>query len=97
MRKKQPDLFALAADFWGASLEAQQVMALRGARILMQGSNAAPEITRMILEKSETAFKAQAAGIELLLTGKSHLIPQKTVARYRRKVRANRRRLIKTA
>ena len=84
---------ALAAQFWGASLEAQHVMALRGAKIMMQGTDAAPEISRMILEKSETAFAAQMAAFELMLTGKSHLIPQKTLARYRRKVRANRRRL----
>ena len=52
-----------------------------------------PRLAGMILEKTETAFQAQMAGLELLLTGRSHLIPQKTVARYRRKVRANRRRL----
>jgi hypothetical protein len=95
MRRKQPDMFALAAQFWGASLEAQQVMALRGLKLMTQGADGAPEITRMILEKAETAFKAQMTGVELLLTGKSHLIPEKTVRRYRRKVRANRRRLLK--
>ena len=95
MRNKQPNFPALATQFWGASLEAQQVMALRGAKIWVQSRDAGPEIARMILEKVETAWKAQIAAFELLRAGRSDLIPQKTVARYRGKVRANRRRLAK--
>jgi hypothetical protein len=47
----------------------------------------------MVSEKISTAVEAQQAAATALLTGKAAQIPARTVALYRRKMRANRKRL----
>jgi len=68
--------------------ESQQVMWLRFMRLAAGGPTASTEAQRMVSEKLAIAAPV-AAGI---LTGDS---PGKVVKRYRKKVRANRRRLSK--
>jgi hypothetical protein len=80
-------------DLWQASLEAQQVIGLRLA-MLMGGSHAAPaELSRMVSEKMAAALEAQHAAANAALTGNAALIPSRTIALYRRRMRANRKRL----
>ena len=93
MSRKQPSWLRLSFDFWRAGLEAQQVIALRLARLAGGGAAAGDEMNRMVGEKMAAAFEAQQAAATAVLTGKSAQIPSRTVALYRRKMRANRKRL----
>ena len=75
------DLVMLAA-------ESQQAIALRLIRLAAGGPRARREATRMVSEKVEAAGKAAR---DLMMGGST----EKVVRRYRRKVRANVRRLSK--
>jgi hypothetical protein len=68
------------------AVEAQQVMALRAARLAAGGAAAQTEATRMMSEKVFACVEASA----MLAFGGS---PQTVVRRYRTRVRANARRL----
>jgi hypothetical protein len=83
----------LPFDFWNAGLEAQQVIALRLAKLALGGSAATTEMDRMVSEKMTAAVEAQSAAAAAVLTGNAAQIPSRTVALYRRKMRANRNRL----
>ena len=62
--------------------------------MLMRGDEAAPaELSRMVPEKIAAALEAQQAAANAALTGNTALIPSRTIALYRRKMRANRKRL----
>jgi hypothetical protein len=91
--QKQPSWLRLSLNLWQASLEAQQVIGLRLA-MLMSGDEAAPaELSRMVPEKMAAALESQQAAAKAALTGNAALIPSRTIALYRRKMRANRKRL----
>jgi hypothetical protein len=91
--KKQPSWLRLSFDVWRAGLEAQQVIGLRLAKLGRGGTAATAEANRMVSEKITAAFKAQSAATAALLTGNAAQIAARTVALYRRKIRANRKRL----
>ena len=93
MSRKQPSWLRLSFDVWRAGLEAQQVVALRLAKLARGGASATGEANRMVSEKMAAAVEAQQAAATALLTGNAAQIPARTVALYRRKMRANRRRL----
>ena len=80
---------------WSLGVESAAVMALRTWKIGAGGSPATAEISRMVSEKINTGLALQA----LALTGGLGLSPPaaaaKAIAHYRRKVRANRRRMAK--
>ena len=83
----------LIMDTWSLGMEASSVIGLRTLMFATGGPDAQTEAARMISEK-------MVAGMELgamAWTGSLGLTPQdaaaKTVAHYRREVRANRRRL----
>lgn len=75
--------------------EAQSVIALRMMKLAAGGSAATVETELMIREKLEAATAVQAHLALGLLTGSGAEGPRRAVAHYRRKVRANRRRLSK--
>lgn len=83
----------LSLDIWRASLEAQQVIGLRLAKLTSGGAVATAEMNRMVSEKVDAAFEAQYAAAKSMLTGKAAQIPSQTLTLYRQKMRANRRRL----
>jgi hypothetical protein len=91
--RERPSWLRLSFDIWRAGLEAQQVIALRLARLARGGASASAETNRMVSEKITAAVEAQQAAATALLTGKAAQIPARTVALYRRKIRANRKRL----
>jgi hypothetical protein len=78
---------------WSLSVEAATVITLRTMKIAAGGPAAEREIYRMITEKIEAGIDLQKKA----LTGGLGLTPEsatnKTLSHYRRKVRANRRRL----
>jgi hypothetical protein len=91
--RKRPSWLRLSLDLWQAGLEAQQVIGLRLA-MLMSGNEAAPaELSRMVPEKIAAALEAQQAAANAVLTGNAASIPSRTITFYRRKMRANRKRL----
>jgi hypothetical protein len=69
-------------------LEAQRVVGLRLMKIGAGGAAAQAEIQRMVAEKAAAMFEATA----ILAAGGS---PRKVVRRYRTRVRANERRLLR--
>ena len=78
---------------WSLGFEASYVIALRTLKIASGGPAAEAEMRRMVSEKIEAGLTLQA----LMLTGglgrSAHTAAAKTLAHYRRKVRANKRRL----
>lgn len=87
--------FRFGVNAWSLSIEASSVIALRTLKIATGGVAAEVEARRMVSEKVEAGLALQA----LALTGGLGLTAQgaatKMLAHYRRKVRANRRRLAK--
>lgn len=80
-------------DAWALGLESSAVIGLRVAKIAMGGPAAGEEASRMLSEKLQSAMELQAA----LVTGRLGTTPlagaRNTLRHYRRKVKANRRRL----
>jgi hypothetical protein len=93
MSKKELSWLRLSLDFWRAGLEAQQVIALRLAKLAAGGEAAIVETSRMLTEKTDAALEAQRLAASAALSGRAMSIPARTVALYRRKMRANRQRL----
>jgi hypothetical protein len=73
--------------------EAGGVMALRMMKLAAGGAAATAEAELMVSEKILAAAEIQRNAWTAAFTGAAHLTPQRTIAHYRRKVRANRRRL----
>jgi hypothetical protein len=80
---------------WSLGLEASSVIALRTLKIAAGGVAAEAETRRMVSEKLETGLALQALALTGGLGLTAHSAATKTLAHYRRKVRANRRRLAK--
>ena len=80
--------FTLAPWFSVALLviESNHVVALRCAKLARGGAAAGPEFSRMITEKMQESV----AAAQTLMTGGSH---EKVIAGYRKRVKANARRL----
>jgi hypothetical protein len=85
--------FDLTADSWRLGMEAQAVVALRLTKLASGDAAAMAEAHRMVSEKVLAAAEAQTRTLGEVMTGRGHLAPKRNLALYRRKVRANRRRL----
>ena len=79
-------------DTWALGVESSTVIGIRMAR-MAAGTAEADEVQRMVSEKVQAAFELQVA----LMTGGLGTDPvattRKAVRHYRRKVKANRKRL----
>ena len=84
---------SLGWDAWNLSLEASSVIGLRTLKLAAGGAAAQEETDRMIREKVEAGFSLQAKAMSGALGLTPAAIASRTLAHYRRKVRANRRRL----
>lgn len=81
-------------DAWRFAAEAQQVMAMRMMRFWQCDATAGAEATRMVTEKMAAAAEAQMAAGLALMRGQSLSTALKRASTpYRRRVRANHRRL----
>jgi len=85
--------FSLGMQSARLGLEMQQVMALRLARIAAGGSLAQHEATLMITEKIAALAASQALMLDGCGTGRPDRAATRVLALYRRRVKANRRRL----
>jgi hypothetical protein len=92
-RRRGNPWFGIGLDAWGLGLEASAVMGLRALKIAEGGRRSQAEAERMIAEKVQAAmdlhFRALTGGLGATPASAS----AHTIAHYRRKVRANRRRL----
>jgi hypothetical protein len=82
-------------DAWALGLEASSVMGLRTLKLAAGGAAAQTEAALMVREKIEAAMALQARALTGGLGPTARGAATKTLAHYRRKVRANRRRLSK--
>jgi hypothetical protein len=79
---------------WQTALEAQSVMALRMLRLAAGGARAEAEASRMVTEKILAAGEAQVTTVAPAMRGqKKHVVAGNALNVYRKRVRANRRRL----
>jgi len=76
------------------SWEAQSVIALRMMRLASGDVRGQAELNRMVVEKITAAAEAQVAVAAAIMNGhKDHVIAGKALTVYKKRVRANRRRL----
>lgn len=73
--------------------DAQRVIGLRLMRLAAGGTQAQTEAQRMVVEKSAAFMEAQMTLATSLATGGGHSAAKRVLKGYRRKVRANHRRL----
>ena len=94
MRARNPWL-RIGLDAWSLGVEASSVIGLRTLKLAAGGPAADAESRRMVEEKVRAGLEWQA----MALTGALGRTPERaaagTLTHYRRKVRANQRRLLK--
>jgi hypothetical protein len=95
IRHRNPWL-RIAASAWSLSIDATAVVAVRTTKVAAGGAAAESEVRQMIGEKLEAASALQMMALTGALGWSAPAAATKTIAHYRRKVRANRRRLSKT-
>lgn len=83
-------------DAWSLGLEASAVIGLRAMKIAAGGAAGEAEARRMVSEKVDAGLALQTLAFTGGLGVAPHSAAAKTVKHYRRKVRANLRRLSKT-
>lgn len=85
----------LGLDSWMLGVEASSVIGLRALKLAAGGAAAETEGRRMVDEKVEAGLEWQTLAFTGGLGLTPHRAAARTVAHYRRKVRANQRRLMK--
>lgn len=87
--------FKLGMDMWMLGAESSSVVALRTLKLAAGGPAAGLEAERMVSEKVSASLELYQQAFFGQLGSSMPAIGSKAVASYRRKVRANRRRLSK--
>jgi hypothetical protein len=85
----------LTMDTWSLGFEASSVIGLRVMKMAAGGAAAQAELGRMLAEKVDAGIALQTLALTGGLGVTPHGAAARTVAHYRRKVRANARRLAK--
>lgn len=85
-------LFSMSWSAFNLALEAQAVVGLRLFQVAM-GRGSTAELSRMVSEKVETLLTAQHAASLAFAAGNAEAVPARVLGVYRRRVRANRKRL----
>ena len=88
--------FRIGFDAWSLGWEASSVIALRSLELATGGATDA-ETRRMVVEKIDAALALQAKAMTGALGFDPASIAARSLTHYRRRVRANRRRLSKPA
>jgi len=84
----------LALKAFELGIEAQSVIALRMMRLAAGGARGRAEANRMVAEKVGALAEAQTAAAAAILTGRREkIVAGKVLNTYKKRVRANRRRL----
>ncbi|HEY2358448.1 MAG TPA: hypothetical protein VGH86_13435 [Phenylobacterium sp.] len=82
-------------EAWSLGLESSAVIGLRSTKLMAGGASGAAEAKRMIAEKVDAGLALQTLAMSGGLGWTPQAVAGKTLAHYRRRVRANRRRLAK--
>lgn len=85
----------LSIDAWALGFEASAVIGLRTLKLAAGGAAADEEARRMVSEKVQAGMELQRRALTGGLGSGPAAMTAKALAHYRRKVRANRRRLVK--
>jgi hypothetical protein len=93
MARRNSSWFGLSMSAMQLGLEAQGVIALRMMKMAAGGAAAEAEVQRMISEKTQAALDTQLQIGKSAMSGRLDLAPARAIALYRRRVRANQRRL----
>lgn len=83
----------IGMDAWALGMEASTVVGLRMFKLALGGPAAPAEAQRMVSEKLETFASLQAMAMTGALGVTAPGVAGRSIALYRRRVRANRRRL----
>ena len=86
----------LGLQAWSLGFEASTVIGLRVMKIAAGGAEGEAEARRMVSEKVDSAMTLQALAMSGGLGLSAESATAKTLSHYRRKVRANQRRLTRT-
>lgn len=89
--------YALARDMMRLGFEMQAVIGLRLFGFAMNHPRSQAEAELMVTEKIAALATAQTRYAVDVMTGNAHRAPERAVAFYRKKVRANRTRLTRRA
>jgi hypothetical protein len=95
MARTRNPWFGIGMDAWSLGMEASSVIALRTLKIAAGGPGADAEAELMVNEKVQSAM---SLGVLAWTGGLGLTVPtatSRTLTHYRRKVRSNRRRLMK--
>jgi hypothetical protein len=85
---------ALSLNAVQLGIEAQSVIALRMLRFASGGARMEAEASRMVTEKVAAAVEAQTATVLAAVSGRpQHVVANKALNVFKKRVRANRRRL----
>jgi hypothetical protein len=93
MSRRRNPFLDLGLDMARLGLESSGVIGLRVMRAALGAGDVRKEAALMISEKAKAAFDAQMIIAHSVMSGQGHLAPARTVALYRRRAQANRRRL----
>lgn len=86
--------FALTFKTVQLGLDAQSVIALRMMQLASGSAGSKAELSRMVTEKAAAIVESQVAAAAAVITGrKDHVVAGKVLNVFRKRVRANRRRL----
>lgn len=94
-RSRVSPWFGIGFDAWRLGLEASAVVGLRTLKIAQGGARGAAEAELMVREKLEAGVALQSMALSGGLGPTAASASARTLAHYRRKVSANRRRLAK--
>ncbi len=95
MSRRHNPWFKLGWDTMALGAEAATVIGLRSMKMAAGGPAAEAEAELMVREKVQAAYALQGLAMTGVLGFTAPRVASKTLAHYRRKVRANRRRLSK--
>ena len=82
-------------DLWMLGMESATVMTMRGMKVAAGGAAAEAEMLRMVSEKMQAGLDLQALALRGGLGSSMPDALSKTTQHYRKRVRANHRRLTK--
>lgn len=95
-RRPRNPWIGLSMDAWTMGLEASAVIGLRTLKMAAGGAEAQAEAQRMVSEKTAAAMELAVRAMTGGLGASPAAAAAGAVSHYRRKVRANRRRLSKS-
>jgi hypothetical protein len=94
-RRQTNRWLGIGFDAWRLGFEASAVMGLRALKIAQGGAAGQAEAERMVSEKVDAAMALQVRALTGGLGATPASATARTIAHYRRRVKANRRRLNK--